>query len=136
MDYDILTSFVKKASIYNTWYRRADIIIGSLSTTENSEWFYRITDGFQGNMFRIEAHKVLRYTPAGCWVDNYGKEKFINFSHKKQFAHKTFEEALTAYKKRKDRQILILRAQLKRAEEHRHYINEISLEDIVNAAKD
>jgi hypothetical protein len=61
--------------------------------------------------------KVLRLTPCGVWIDYYSKEKFINFRSRKQFACKTKVEALESFLARKNRQAVILSAQLRNVEE-------------------
>lgn len=59
---------------------------------------------------------VLRYTPKGAWIDEYGTPRFILTSARKRYACPTKEEALASYHARKRRQVEILRHQLKRAE--------------------
>ncbi len=65
----------------------------------------------------LETFKVSRFTPSGFMViDQYEiTEHFINPMWVKQFAHATKEEALTAYKRRKQKQIKILTQQLDNA---------------------
>lgn len=54
---------------------------------------------------------VLRETPKGKWVDEYGISKFVlNDSHKR-YAHETKINALVSFIARKTRQLGILKAQ-------------------------
>lgn len=76
------------------------------------EHYFRIENTSSPNELYLTAKKVLRRTPKGLWVDDYGVEKFINNSHKKQFAHPTKELAMKAYIARRKRQVEILSAQL------------------------
>jgi len=71
----------------------------------------------------LNTYKVLRHTPKGVWISMYGgisystEQKFILLSARKRFACPTVEEALVSFKARKQRQIKILKGQLKQAEE-------------------
>ena len=59
---------------------------------------------------------VVKETPKGCWIDVYGKRKFVLNDSTKRYAYPTKELALQAFIARKRRQCGILRAQLKNAE--------------------
>lgn len=65
-------------------------------------------------------YPILSETPRGYWIKddcNWPSEKrFILKDSRKAFAYITIEDALTSYKKRKQRQIKILKAQLVNAE--------------------
>jgi len=72
---------------------------------------------------QVSEYYVIKRTPKGVWVSIYDTELFekemchlVLNSAKKKYAYPTKEEALTAFKFRKKRQIKILNAQLKRAE--------------------
>lgn len=65
--------------------------------------------------YRTE-HRVIRTTRCGEFVDYFGLEKYIGRAWAKKFAYPTIEEAWESYKRRKARQITILRARLNRAE--------------------
>jgi len=60
----------------------------------------------------LETYPVLRYTPKGFWIDNHGKEKFINHLWRKKYAHLNLAEARHAFQKRKEHQQKILTKQL------------------------
>ena len=59
---------------------------------------------------------VVKETPKGCWIDVYGKRKFVLNDSTKRYAYPTKELALQSFIARKRRQAGILRAQLKNAE--------------------
>jgi len=60
-----------------------------------------------------EEFEVVKTTPCGVWItDDRFKPRFINLQRRKQWANKTPEEALEAFKARKRRQIKILFSQL------------------------
>jgi deoxyribodipyrimidine photolyase-like uncharacterized protein len=59
---------------------------------------------------------VAKETPKGCWIDVYGKRKFILNDAVKRYACPTKELALQSFIARKRRQCAILRAQLENAE--------------------
>ena len=68
------------------------------------------------SLLRME-FPVVRRTPAGVWIDIYGRARFILTAARKRYACPTKEEALISYRARKRRQVKILRAQLKQAEQ-------------------
>ena len=57
---------------------------------------------------------VIRVTPSGVWVNDYGRKRFVLNGAKKKFAHPTKELALASFIARKERQITILTAQFER----------------------
>lgn len=63
-------------------------------------------------MLVLSTFRVLRTTPCGAWVENYGRERFVLLTARKKFACATQEEALASFRARKRRQISILRARL------------------------
>lgn len=71
-----------------------------------------INDGIEFVWFPI-----IKSTPCGAWVGVYGEKKFVrlNVAGKKYACH-TIEEALESFKRRKQRQIVILTSRLKEAE--------------------
>lgn len=76
---------------------------------------YRYTNG-TGDVIVLDTYPVLRVTPAGKWIDVYGTERFVRDKAHKHFACETKELALASFIARKQRQIRILRAQLRGAE--------------------
>ncbi|MDN3128930.1 hypothetical protein P0E63_13755, partial [Enterococcus faecalis] len=58
----------------------------------------------------INEYPVLRMTPHGFWfLDHYeDRERFVNLSWTKQYAHRTKEAARDAFIERKRKQIRIL----------------------------
>lgn len=81
---------------------------------------YLDLDGY-GYLIEFDEYEVIKPTPKGAWVrlvlgQFLGDKKFILRDARKRFACPTKEEALESFLKRKERQINILRAQLKEAE--------------------
>lgn len=66
-------------------------------------------------------YPVLSTTPKGYWIYADGSRKWVSMTAKKRFAHPTRSEAVTSYKKRKDRQIAILQDKLNAAQLARHH---------------
>lgn len=62
-------------------------------------------------------YRVLKYTPKGAWIDNYGTRRFVLASARKRYAHATKDDALVAFKERKRRQLWILKNQVAHVEE-------------------
>lgn len=60
----------------------------------------------------VQALRVLRTTPAGVWVDDWGKERFILSNARKRFAYPTKEEALVSFIARKTWQLKHLECQM------------------------
>ncbi len=59
------------------------------------------------------SYEVTRTTNCGFWLPG---TKWVSNSSKKRFAHPTKDEAYRSFQKRKERQISILKAQLRHAE--------------------
>lgn len=76
---------------------------------------YRYSNG-TGDRIVLEVFPVLRHTPAGKWIDVYGVQKFVLDKSHKRYACETKEMALASFIARKQRQLRILRGQLKGAE--------------------
>ena len=68
---------------------------------------------------QLREFRVIRRTPCGVRIDDYRSEhgRFISREWNKQWACPTVEEARLSFIARKERQIRILRAQLKQAKE-------------------
>lgn len=74
---------------------------------------YRYSD--RGGVLRCESFNVIRHTPCGVVVNDWGNERFVRNDSRKRFAHETKEAALASYIARKNRQIRILSCQLEAA---------------------
>lgn len=59
--------------------------------------------------------EVIKETPKGYWIDNYGKKRFVLKDSTKRYACLTPEDAFISYQARKKRQIKILEAKLAEA---------------------
>lgn len=66
------------------------------------------------SQIRAQELVVIRVTPRGVWVSDYGRKKFVLNDAKKKYACPTKEMALASFIARKERQIDILTAQLER----------------------
>lgn len=55
---------------------------------------------------------VLKITPKGVWINDYGRRRFVLNSARKKYACPTFEEAKESFRARKQRQLRILRGQI------------------------
>lgn len=64
----------------------------------------------------MERFLVLKVTPCGAWVDNYGERKFVRKDAYKRFCCESRGHALVSFVARKRRQVKILSAQLKMAQ--------------------
>lgn len=60
---------------------------------------------------------IIRRTPKGAWIDLYNEKKFVLLTAIKQYASESKEIALQQFKARKTKQIEILTAKLKQANE-------------------
>lgn len=64
----------------------------------------------------LHEYPVKKETRKGYWIDEcFGNLKWVSKTSRKRFAHPTIEEARKSFRKRKERQIAILTARLKRA---------------------
>jgi len=59
---------------------------------------------------------IIKRTPCGAWVDDYGRQRFVNLQARKKYACETVDAALESYHARKKRQIKILKHRLAEAE--------------------
>lgn len=97
---------------------------------EQPETWYRITDGCYATMDEFDspvgggrvyvsthAYPVTRRTPRGVWLDCHGVPRFVLANARKRFACPTREEAMASFRARKQRQVTLLRNQLRRVEQ-------------------
>lgn len=61
-------------------------------------------------------YPIIRETKHGAWIDVLGHAKFVRLDARKRFACPTVEEAMESFRRRKQRQVKLLRAQLRMAE--------------------
>ena len=71
---------------------------------------YRYSD--TGAVLHMYTFEVIRTTPRGKVISEYGKDRFVLNDSRKRFAHETKEDALASFIARKNRQISILSCQL------------------------
>lgn len=93
-------------------------------------FYYRIEDSMydDGNPTTHEC-AVIRETAKGVVVGAYGREHFVlKGVNGKRFAYPTLDDAITSYKARKRRAILLLTAQLNKQETMLLAINNNQLE--------
>lgn len=60
----------------------------------------------------LQKFEIIKTTPKGVWIDDYGSKKFVNLCANKKYACKTIKEAQESFRKRKLAQIRILSRQL------------------------
>jgi len=63
----------------------------------------------------LRKYTVIRRTPKGAWIREYGRDRFVLLTARKRFACNTKDEALESFIARKEAQIRKLRGQLKKA---------------------
>lgn len=74
--------------------------------------------GSTPSRLELTLYPVKRWTNTGAtlFIWSGARRKHVNFSHNKQFACRTPQQALESYRARKTRQIAILKARLRNAE--------------------
>jgi hypothetical protein len=65
---------------------------------------------------RLVTYRVVKVTPKGVWISDYGRKRWVSSTARKRFAHPTEEESLLAYRHRKVAYVKHARARLERAE--------------------
>jgi len=68
-----------------------------------------------GTKIYFSEFPIIKYTPSGAWISEWGRERFVNLRAVKQFASTTKEYALDQLRHRKCRQIQIIEYQLMNA---------------------
>lgn len=78
---------------------------------------YRIVNAY--DMLYLRQYNVIKHNPKSCWVFDYqsNRKRIVYDTAAKRFAYPTIEAAMNSYYKRKRRQVVIIAAQLKIAEE-------------------
>lgn len=56
--------------------------------------------------------RVLKTTPRGVWLDDFGRQRFVRQDARKRFACPTRGEALESFRARKKRQLSIMKARV------------------------
>ncbi len=92
-------------------------IKNEINEPSNPALLYRVNEfrKQEGMEIYFESILINKRTPKGVWV--YDNTKFIKLSAKKKWAYPSRPEALFAFIKRKERQILILTNKLDNAKE-------------------
>ena len=80
---------------------------------------------------RLERYKVIKATPCGHWINDYGRKRWVSATSRKRFAHPTVEEALAAYIKRKTSYVGHCKARLKTAEAQLAAADGITAEELI-----
>lgn len=71
-----------------------------------TEYYYRVFDPYASvGKPRLARFRVLRRTPKGVWIDEYGVERFILNKARRRWAYPTIELAEDSYRQRKRWQI-------------------------------
>lgn len=63
----------------------------------------------------LREYPLVRRTPKGVWIDDYGHERFVLLSARRKFACETKEDAMESFIARKRRQLEIYNARAERA---------------------
>lgn len=93
-----------------------------------SEYLYRYQNS--GDVVLLHTFPVIRRTPKGAWIHGYGvKPQFVLDGTKKRYAYPTKEEAKASFLARKQRQLGILKAQIKAVEASVQAMNEERIGD-------
>lgn len=74
-------------------------------------------DGYSyGSFVKVYLHEyyVLKHTPKGFWIDNYGTKRFVLNGARKKFAHLNIHDAKASFIARKQRQYKIYSAKIQR----------------------
>lgn len=95
------------------WYRFSTYKEGLGYVTE---WDDFISTGHIVKI-RVDQYLVVKHTPKGVWLDLGWRKRFVLRDSRKQFACPTLELARDSFIARKQRQICILKGNLKDAED-------------------
>ena len=84
------------------------------------EFLYRFEDTMTTTGIRVDRRKfkVLKETPCGYWIqiyEGFDDRQWVSKVAKKRYAYPVLDDAITAFKARKRRQIEILQAQMAQA---------------------
>lgn len=72
--------------------------------------------GSTGPKLELREYPIVAITPKGKWIGWFGsKDRWVSDTSRKRFAHETKEDALKAYKIRKERYVKHCEARLERA---------------------
>ena len=96
------------------WYR----VVDGRYAPMLDEWERPIGNG--RSYVSVHEYPVLRETPKGVWLEGcgfYGSPRFVLRDARKRYACPTEEEAWESFRARKNRQLRILRAQVRHVEE-------------------
>ena len=73
---------------------------------------------------------IIKETPKGYWVGDYGRKRWVSNTTRKRFAHRTEAEAAEALRQRKISYVRHQKARLRKAE------NELALAETLCGSKD
>lgn len=75
------------------------------------------TEGVATVYVTLRKLPVLKETPCGVWLDDYGTRRFVRSDARKRYACPTIEDAKESFLARKERQASILTARLRQVNE-------------------
>ena len=90
--------------------------------------FYRYEEYYSGDFYTVKVRLITlnlhKETPQGYWIGwgryapDYlrGNSRWVSKTGRKRYAYPTKEEAMTSFLARKEKQVKILKAQLRKAE--------------------
>ena len=106
---------------------------------DEQEWFYRYEDAYNSEEKPyLLKFRVLRHTPRGVMIHEYGREKFVLAGvNGKRYAYPTEEDALRSYLARKRRAIAILQHSLHKQQRmlYRAELGQLERDDFFSAVR-
>jgi hypothetical protein len=101
-------------TVGENWYRYEDVALPNGYFDVDGEY---VTSGPSTIRVELRECKVVRETPKGVWVEKFdGHETFVRHSATKKYAYSTLEEARKGFIARKNAQLRILNAGVRRCQ--------------------
>lgn len=111
-------------NILNSEWEDTGLVESDCTQGHKGDVVYRVYGTGYGAL-SICVFPIIRQTPTGAVASEYGKEHFICWSWRKQWACRTKEEALESFRRRKLSQIDIARDLLRVAEQDLELVKKI-----------
>ena len=92
-------------------YRVEAILTASYTDWESPNWLT-----LRDFHFNLRQFPVIKETPKGKWINEYGRKRWVGNDTLRRFAHPTVPEAYAAFLARKKKQRRILKSQLRDCE--------------------
>lgn len=101
------------------------------SVLPEGECMYRIESKIielSGLRLSVYDYPIIKRTNKGVWIDTFGRKRFILTAAICKWAYPTKKQALSAFQRRKQNQIIIVRDQLSHAQAALDFSREISFD--------